>query len=278
MKLKSQERGLEKLKFEKKVFAFFGFVTVILLAFLINFAMDLKEEGTHKLGKLQNIYGELQNKYGELQNKNGELQNKYGKLQNKYGELQNKYRDLENKYGELQNKYSYLSSIAKEIKMGRRQTIQHLCALTNHVGQGHAVETEKTFEMKNFSSEKAKGGYWTSPAMYTHVCGYRFFFVIYSNGCDTEHQGVDVELLVRPGQFDDLLSWPARATFSLEFTNSQGGTKTFPFDVAYKPEKLKHVRFLFTTVRGSLKYFFNHSEVQNILLNDTLKFRVRVIL
>ena len=59
MKLKSQEQCLKELKFERKVFAFFGFVTVLLLAFLIYFAKDLKEEGTHKLGKLQNIYGEL---------------------------------------------------------------------------------------------------------------------------------------------------------------------------------------------------------------------------
>ena len=54
VKLKSQEQRLKKLKFERKVFAFFGFITVLLLAFFIYFAMDLKEEGTQKLGKLQN--------------------------------------------------------------------------------------------------------------------------------------------------------------------------------------------------------------------------------
>ena len=137
------------------MFAFFGFITVLLLAYLIYFVKDLKQIGTNNLGKLQN-----------------------------------KYRDL--------------SSIAEEIKTERRQTIQYLCALINHVGQGRVVK--QTFEMKNFSGEKAKGGYWTSPAMYIHVCGYKVFFRIYSNGCDTEHDGVDVEVLVRPGQFDDLLS------------------------------------------------------------------------
>ena len=291
VKLKSQEQHLKKLKFERKVFAFFGFVTVLLLAFFIYFAMDLKEEGTHKLGKLQNKYGELQNKYGELQNKYrelqnkyGELKNKYGELQNKYGELQNKYGELKNKYGELQNKYTDLSNIVEEIKTERRRTIQYLCVLTNHVGHHHVghhhvAKIDQTFEIKNFSSEKAKGGYWTSPAMYTHVCGYRFFLRIFSNGRDTEHEGVDVALVVGPGQFDDLLSWPAKATFSFNVTNSLGGTKRFVYRgvLAWnKPENLEHVIFFTTPERGGSKVFFDHSNVRYFLLNDTLKFSVHV--
>ena len=46
VKLKSQEKRLKMLKFERKVFAFFGFVTVLLLAVLIYFVKDLKDEGT----------------------------------------------------------------------------------------------------------------------------------------------------------------------------------------------------------------------------------------
>ena len=251
VKLKSQEQRLKKQKFERKVFAFFGFITVLLLAFLIYFVKDLKEEGTHKLGKLQNKYGELHNQYGELHNQ--------------YGELQNKYRDL--------------SSIAEEIKTERRQTVQHLCALTNHVGQGRVVKTEQTFEMKNFSIKKAKGGYWTSPAMYTHVCGYPYSLRIYPNGRDTTHEGVDVALVVRPGQFDDLLSWPANATFSFDVTNSLGGTKSFVYDVVLtwnKPEYLKNVKRFTTTELGGAEVFFYPSKVHDFLLNDTLKFRVRV--
>ena len=230
VKLKSQEQRLKKLKFERKVFSFFGFVTVLLLAYLIYFAMDLKEEGTHKLGKLQ-------------------------------------------------NKYTDLSSIVEEIKTERRRTIQYLCVLTNHVGHHHVAKIDQTFEMKNFSSEKAKGGNWISPAMYTHVCGYRFFIRIYSNGTNTTHEGVQVELVVGPGQFDDLLSWPARATFSFDVTNSQGGTKSFFYlDVLTwnKPENLEDVIFFTTTEQGGSEVFFDHSNVHDFLLNDTLKFSVHV--
>ena len=228
VKLKSQEKRLKKLKFERKVFAFFGFVTVLLLAFLIYFVKDLKEEGTRKLGKLQN-----------------------------------KHRDL--------------SSITEEIKTERRQTIQYLCALTNHVGQGHVVKIEQTFEMKNFSIEKAKGGNWTSPAMYTHVCGYRFFLRIYPNGRDTKHKGVDVALVVIPGQFDDLLSWPAEALFTFLVHQFHYLLESFRYRVTWnKPENLENVVSFLTTDYGGSEVFFHPSKVQYFLLNDTLKFEVLV--
>ena len=255
VKLKSQEQRLKKLKFERKVFAFFGFITVLLLAFLIYFAMDLKEEGTQKLVKLQNEYEELQNKYEELQNK-------YGELQNKYEELQNRYRNL--------------SSIVEEIKTERRLIIQQLRALTNFV-QGHAVKIEKTFIIEDFSRKQLINYYWISPDMYTHVCGYKFFLGIYCAGRD-QRKDVEVELVVGPGEFDDLLSWPAKANFSLEVSYSQGGTKTFRYNKLKwnKPKDLQPVRFLKTTYHGGSKVFFYHSKVQYFLLNDTLNFRVHV--
>ena len=230
VKLKSQEQRLKKLKFERKVFDFFGFIAVLLLAFFIYFAKDFKEEGTHKLGKLQT-----------------------------------KYRDL--------------SSITEEIKTERRQTIQYLCALTNHVGQGRVVKIEQqTFEMKNFSSEKVKGGYWTSQAMYTHVCGYRFFLRVYPNGRNTTHEGVDVALVVTPGQFDDLLSWPAQALFTFLVCDWQHFSISFRYrNVTWnKPENLENLVLFLTTDYGGSEVFFYPSKVQYFLLNDTLKFKVRV--
>ena len=43
----------------------------------------------------------------------------------------------------------------------------------------------RRFEMKNFSREKAKDkeSDWKSPAMYTHVCGYKFCIGVDANGC-----------------------------------------------------------------------------------------------
>ncbi len=42
----------------------------------------------------------------------------------------------------------------------------------------------RRFEMKNFSLEKAKDKLddWMSPAMYTHVCGYKFCIGVDANG------------------------------------------------------------------------------------------------
>ena len=138
------------------------------------------------------------------------------------------------------------------------------------------MKIEKTFIIEDFSIKKSMNDYW-SPAMYTHVCGYKFFLRIYRIERD-QYKNVEVVLVVGPGQFDDLLSWPAKANFSLEVSYSQGGTKTFRYNKLKwnKPKDLECVRFFTTTDYGGSKIFFYHSKVQYFLLNDTLNFRVHV--
>ena len=60
--------------------------------------------------------------------------------------------------------------------------------------------------MKNLSNEKVKVA--IGPVqLYTLMCVDTGFFVcIYPSGRDTKHEDVEVALIVRPGQFDDLLS------------------------------------------------------------------------
>ena len=91
------------------------------------------------------------------------------------------------------------------------------------------------------------------------MCGYKVFLRIYPNGRNTTREGVDVALVVGPGQFDDLLTWPAEANLSFDITNFQGGTKSFPYrDVITwnKPENLEYVAFLTTTEQGGSEKFF----------------------
>ena len=260
---------------QQTLFAFFGFITVLLLAYLSYFAclsyfpIDLKEEGTQNLGMLQDKYSDLSSTVEEIK-----MERRQEEGTQNLGKLQDKYSDLSSTVEEIKMERRQKSSTVEEIKMERRQAIQHLCALTNHVGQGH-VKIDQTFEIKNFSSEKAKGGYWTGPAMYTHVCGYKVFFRIYPNGRDTEHDDDDVALVVvGPGQYDDFLSYPAEATFSFEFPNYGCDSNCFIFFDAVtwwnQPENSENVTFL---TRSKRDY---HFKVQNFLLNDTLTIRIHV--
>ena len=88
------------------------------------------------------------------------------------------------------------------------------------------IYLNRRFEMKNFSREKAKDKFsdWKSPAMYTHVCGYKFCIGVDANGCRGVGHGNSIwmDLWSMPGEYDDQLKWPANAKFTIELINQTG--------------------------------------------------------
>ena len=81
--------------------------------------------------------------------------------------------------------------------------------------------------MRNFSKEKKKDQYsnWKSPAMYTHVRGYKFCVGVDANGCLMNGHGnsIFVDLWFMPGEFDGQVKWPAKEKLKIELINQQGG-------------------------------------------------------
>ena len=88
------------------------------------------------------------------------------------------------------------------------------------------VVLNRKFEMKNFSGERAKNRNfdWFSPAMYTHVCGYKFCIQVDANGFGGG-LGKSVYVVARfmSGEYDDLLKWPVKVKITLQLINQQGG-------------------------------------------------------
>ena len=74
-----------------------------------------------------------------------------------------------------------------------------------------------TFEVENYRKNIKKE--WTSPAMYTHTCGYKFSIRV---GVNLYNQLI-VDIYSVPGEFDSQLNWPAMAMFTIELINQQGG-------------------------------------------------------
>ena len=80
------------------------------------------------------------------------------------------------------------------------------------------VGLNRRFEMKNYSVEKAKDkpGDWYSPAMYTHVCGYKFCLGVDANGIGLGRgKSIRVMLWTMSGEYDDKLEWPAWVKFTI---------------------------------------------------------------
>ena len=133
-----------------------------------------------------------------------------------------------------------------------------------------------TFIMMGFTKAKNESSTWRSPNMYTHLCGYKFFFKIWANGYGGGHgKAVCVSLCATPGDFDSRLKWPVKVKITLELINQHGGDNL----VAEKDEVSWHKSVMSSVVtfignKNYSGYYFNHSELNNYLVNDTLCFRV----
>ncbi len=152
-----------------------------------------------------------------------------------------------------------------ELKVSLQENQQRVFDLFN------IIVPSRKFEMKNFSLEKAKDkpDDWLSPAMYTHVCGYKFCIGVDANGRFVyRNKKVAVSVWSMPGEFDDQLKWPVRLKLTLELINQQGGENAIYESSAIKLEKISHMLLL--------KYYslIFHSKIQDFLANDTLYFYV----
>ena len=145
------------------------------------------------------------------------------------------------------------------------------------------IYLDQTFEMTNFSAEKAKDktSDWKSPAMYTHVCGYKFYIGVAASGRGLGHgNSVHVDVWGIPGDYDDQLKWPARAKFTIELINQQGGenaTCTTDIIAWQRPVTAGSLGVFYRNKsRGYYYYycFIEHFKLGDFLVNDTLHFNV----
>ena len=131
----------------------------------------------------------------------------------------------------------------------------------------------RRFDMKNFSHEKAKDkeNDWKSPAMYTHVGGYKFCIGVDANGGGGGRgKYIYVDLWSMAGEYDDQLKWPATAKFTVELINQKGRENTsHSRTLEWKKPTGKYNR-------GSYIHysFLEHSKLNSFLKNDTLYFYV----
>ena len=142
------------------------------------------------------------------------------------------------------------------------------------------ISLDRTFEMTNFSAEKAKNktSDWKSPDMYTHVCGYKFCIGVDANGYYFgRRNAVNVDVWDIPGEYDDQLKWPAKAKFTIELINQQGRENaTYTTDTITWQRPVTAGRLgVFRRIKIGYYYdFIEHSKLGDFLVNDTLHFNV----
>ena len=179
-------------------------------------AVETKEQLQQKIleqdKKHRDDMQELNEKVKELEKR---LQDQDKLHKEEYKKLQQKLQDQDKEHKEEEKKLK--QNLDEQKKLSEEHFNFKLLGLTNMI-------LKRNFLMKNFSQEKAKDecSDWYSPAMYTHVCGYKFCIGVDANGW-IGGSSVDVTVTVMPGEYDGLLKWPAKAKFTVELIHLHGG-------------------------------------------------------
>lgn len=121
---------------------------------------------------------------------------------------------------------------------------------------------------------------WKSPTMYTHLFGYKFYIGIDPNGNGNSHgKAMNLELWPLKGEYDHRLKWPAKAKFTIEIINQQGGPNWIGSSMIMwdKPEQGDYYNFDNCKCCSEYVFIF-HSKLKNYLSpEDTLFFQITEI-
>ena len=135
------------------------------------------------------------------------------------------------------------------------------------------------FTMTDFTTLKSKNAFWDTPHWYTHLRGFKVCIRVHPNGQhEVRGKYVSVRLTSQIGEFDSFLSWPAKATITLQLLNQHrdqdhvtvAGSFTWQLPTAWD-----------ILVDDFSKTFIAHANLgrneamkTEYLKNDCLKFRV----
>ncbi len=220
------------------------------LTLTASLAVETKEQLKHKLLEEDNKHRE------ELDRLHQQIMDQKAKL--------NKIEELEKTLKEQQEIILKLTKNQEESEKRISNLTRKLCL-------------NRRFVMTNFSREKAldRNSDWKSPAMHTLEWGYKFYVGVAANGHGRGHgTSIYVDVWSKPGNYDDQLKWPAKAQFTVELINQQGGenavcTKTAIWDMPIDNEHIASLK----RISGG---FIEHYKLSNFLISNKLFFHVSV--
>ena len=149
-----------------------------------------------KLGKQEKKLGELgeqEKKLGEQEKKLGELEKKLGEQEKKLGELEKKLGEQEKKLGEQEKMLGRQLKLYQKEKMAREKLEEELCIQTEIRSRSYKIRPDfllspsseqkvRDKKLQHRAKKKDQFSNWKSPAMYTHLGGYKFCIGVDANG------------------------------------------------------------------------------------------------
>ena len=236
------------------------------LTLTASLAVEAKEQLQQKLLEQDKKHKEEEEK---MKQHIGELKKLLDKQEKKLNEQEKK---LEKQERELDEQKLKTQDSEDRLIVQQKNLQAQLSELSNQLG------LNRTFTMPGFNKARRESSTWRSPAMYTHLCGYKFFFEIKANGYIAGHgKCVFVTLCATPGDFDSQLKWPVKVKITLELINQHGGDNVVAQtdEVSWDKSIISSLVAFIGNISNS--HLISHSELDNYLVNDTLYFRFSVL-
>ena len=264
------------------------------LTLTASLAMESKEQLQQKLLEQDKIHkeeeGKLRQKIEEqetkLLNQGKEHNNEKQKVKQKIEELEKKVINIDKERNEEEQKLKQkIEELEKKLEKQEEELHEQKLEL---VGQQKSLQAQlselssqlgltRTFTMMEFTKAKNESSSWRSPAMYTHLYGYKFFFQIKANGFGVGRgKAVRVDLWSTLGDFDSQLKWPVKVKITLELINQHGGDNLVAEKGGvswWKCGVSTSITYIGNEYYSGNYHLINHSELDNYLVNDTLHFR-----
>ena len=239
------------------------------------------EELKKKLFSLDKEHKEDEQKLKQkLEEQEEKLERQENKLIKQEKMLDEQAKKLETRDRELdEQKLKFLGETQQctksEYQLIHQQLKTELWILYSHLG------LSLTFTMIDFSKVKNESSSWRSPAMYTHLYGYKFFFEIKANGYGGGRgKAVRVDLWSTPGDFDSQLKWPVKVKITLELVNQHGGDNLVNYKDGVtwkKPDESVYITLIGSKCHLGNGHFIDHSELGDFLKNDSLDFHASTV-
>ena len=228
---------------------------------------------------LQNQAIKLQDHERKIDDGKNELQEHKNLLrgqEKKQFDHEKKMRDIEKNIEGMEAKQQGGN---KELRQELQELVSYVYITQRFVLVNFSEEKAKIIHVSNVMQKKKTSSsvfaklmrgraFWSSPSMYSHTCGYKFYIKVYFAGCE-RHVGstcMCIEFATLDGQFDHLLKWPVRVKLTLELVHQQGG-RNAEYKITTSWDK-----GVFNFSRCDLSLPFD--EVETLILNDTLEFNV----
>ena len=234
----------------------------------------LEQERKHKEEE-EKLRQKIEEQETRLINQDKEHNNQKQKMEELEKKLEKQEKELDEQKLELVGQAQDSKDIVDRLVDQQKSLQAQLSELSYQLG------LTRTFTMMGFTKAKIESSTWKSPAMYTRLYGYKFFFEIRANGfLGGRGKAVRFNLWSTPGDFDSHLKWPVKMKITLELINQHGGDDL----VAQKDEVSwckcgvsTWITYIGNKYYSGSYHLINHSELDNYLINDTLHFRVSTL-